>query len=577
MYKVDPLTSIDVYKLGHMLQYPEGTTRVYCNLTPRNFKYLEPMFPKGFFHNKAVVYGLRAAIQEVVESFDELFFKQDIDAKMEEFSNIITPFMGDNDISIIISNFRKLHKLGYLPLSFKGLPEGTQVSPNIPMMTWVNTHDDFAWLPNYLETFLSSNSWKLSTCSTIAKVYRNIFESFATKTGIPHDFVDFQGHDFSSRGMSGIMDASKVGSAHLTSFKGSDAISSIPFINHYYNQDKSCPFIGTSVPASEHSVMCLGGKDTEIETCRRLMKLYPTGVVSIVYDTWDYWKGITESVKVLKDDIMARQKDSMGFCKTVFRPDSGCPEDIICGTLKTVGDFSDKDFDTAKDYALDYIVEEVREETPHGEHGDSEPSGIFKHNGKYFEMKVDIMWNRHDKQYYFIDETEIVSCEEIQLTPQQKGSVECLDEIFGHTLTETGYKLLDEHVGLIYGDSITPHRAYEILDRLEKKGYASGNIVCGVGSFSYQGNMTRDSLGFAIKATYAKVNGNDINVYKDPKTDPGKTSAKGLLRVDKDSNGEYVLVDDLKTDEGGYLKTMFTDGKWVDVESFEDIRQNLLK
>ena len=577
MYKVDPLLSIDVYKLGHMLQYPEGTTKVYCNLTPRNFKYLESMFPNGFFHNKAVVYGIRASIQEVVESFDELFFKQDIDVKMEEFSNIITPFMGDNDISIIISNFRKLHNLGYLPLSFKGLPEGTQVSPNIPMMTWTNTHDDFAWLPNYLETFLSSNSWKLSTCATIAKVYRNIFESFATKTGVPLDFVDFQGHDFSSRGMSGIMDASKCGSSHLTSFKGSDAISSIPFINHYYNQDKSCPFIATSVPASEHSVMCLGGKDTEIETFRRLMKTYPTGVVSIVSDTWDYWNTITKTTIELKDEIMSRQKDSIGFCKTVLRPDSGCPEDIICGELKIIGEFSEYEFDVAKEYARESIVNRVGIETPQCEIGESEPTGIFKHNGKYFEMKVEIMWNRYDKQYYYMDEDEIVSCEEIELTPQQKGSVECLWEIFGGTINEKGYKVLDEHVGLIYGDSITPHRAYEILDRLEKKGFASSNILLGIGSYTYQGNMTRDSLGFAIKATYAKVNGNDINVYKEPKTDTGKTSAKGLLRVDLDSNGEYVLVDDLKTDEGGCLKTMFIDGRWGQVESFEDIRTNLLK
>jgi nicotinamide phosphoribosyltransferase len=273
MYKINPMLAIDSYKLSHMTQYPENSTKVYCNLTARSFNHIEKQFPKGFFNKKAVVFGLSSSIQEVVESFQEEFFDKPLEPFLEEFKAIVRPFIGDNSDEILIENITKLHELGYLPLEFKILPEGTEVGANIPMMTWTNTHDDFAWLPNYLETFLSSQTWKLSTCATIAKVYRNIFDHFAKKTGVASEFVDFQGHDFSSRGMSGTIDAGRCGSAHLTSFKGSDAVLSVPYINKYYNSNGETPFVAGSVPATEHSVCCLGVEEYIKEIKKEISEL----------------------------------------------------------------------------------------------------------------------------------------------------------------------------------------------------------------------------------------------------------------------------------------------------------------
>jgi len=499
----NPMLAIDSYKLGHMSQYPEGTTKVYCNLTARNFKFIKELFPKeiNFFNDTAVVFGLSATIQEIYDVYEEEFFKKDIDTLLKEFSIHIKPFIGDSDDSIILENFKKLHDLGYLPLIFKTLDEGTSVKENIPMMTWYNTHPDFAWLPNYLETFISSQTWKLSTAATIAKVYKRIFSHFAIKTGSSLDFIDIQGHDFSSRGMSCFIDSSRTGSGHLTSFIGSDSISSVSFVNKYY-KDPTESLIACSVPATEHSVQCMGGKESELDTYKRILKQYDTGVVSIVSDTWDYWDLITNGVAKLKEDILNRKKDSLGLCKTVFRPDSGDPADIICGTS-----------------------------------------------------------------------SELHSLEQ---TPQEKGSVAVLDEEFGSEVNSLGYKTLDSRVGLIYGDSITPARAYDILNRLFEKNFAADNIVFGIGSFTYQ-HITRDTLGFAIKATYAEINGEPVQIYKEPKTDTGKNSAKGMMRVFKDDNDEYYLRDGFESDDGGYLKVRFEDGKFCNLPSFTEIRSNLSK
>lgn len=158
-----------------------------------------------------------------------------------------------------------------------------------------------------------------------------------------------------------------------------------------------------------------------------------------------------------------------------------------------------------------------------------------------------------------------------------KGAVRILDEHFGHTLTEKGYKVLDSHVGLIYGDSITPKRAFQILDNLEKMGYASCNCVFGIGSYTYN-YSTRDSIGAAMKSTSGKVGDQRRTIFKDPKTDSGvKKSARGLLRVELIDN-EYVLFDDQteEQEQQGELKTVFEDGAIVRETSLAEIRARLM-
>jgi len=119
-------------------------------------------------------------------------------------------------------------------------------------------------------------------------------------------------------------------------------------------------------------------------------------------------------------------------------------------------------------------------------------------------------------------------------------------------------------------------RADEILSKLAAKGFASDNVVFGLGSYTYQYN-TRDTLGFAVKATYGIVDGKGVEVFKDPKTDSGlKKSAKGLLRVEKES-GKFVLYDqqDWEQENLGELRTVFLDGEFKNVETFAQIRNRL--
>jgi nicotinamide phosphoribosyltransferase len=493
---MNPLLLADYYKTEHHRMYPEGTTMIYSNWTPRKSRM------KGI--DKVIVFGIQYfCMKYLIDEFKTHFFDRKWEEVDEEYKFAV---------NVDTAHIKKLHELGYIPLEIKSLPEGSRCPIGVPVLTVKNTHPDFYWLTNYIETLMSTVLWQPMTSATIANAYRKLLTFWAEKTGGDVEFIDWQAHDFSARGLSSPESGMASGMAHLTSFTGTDTIAAIYGLKRYY---KASGLIGASVPATEHSVMCMGTLEDEIGTFERLMKLYPTGILSVVSDTWDLWKVLTEYLPKLKDKILARDG------KLVIRPDSGDPVDIICGNIASV----------------------------RGE-------------------MVDKKWIPH---------------------PEYKGVVELLWDTFSGTINEKGYKQLDPHIGAIYGDSITLDRAEEICKRLEAKGFASTNVVFGIGSYTYQYN-TRDTFGFAMKATYGeiitdKVNTKDASepvvegreIWKDPITDDGtKKSAKGLLAVHTGFD-RMELKDQCtwKQEAEGWLETVFKDGKIVRETSLDEIRKRL--
>jgi nicotinamide phosphoribosyltransferase len=268
-----------------------------------------------------VQFGLQAWLKDLQEDY-ERFFASDKAAVVKEYKDNVSTFVNPG---FSLEMIEDLHDLGYLPLRFSAVAEGTLVPIKVPSVIIESTHDDFAWLVNYVESDLSAGIWHPSSVATIAWSLRRVFEKAARETGGAIEAVDFQLHDFSYRGQVNRQAAMSSGAAHLLSFYGSDAVPAVPWVNYYYPGEEN-GLIAASVPATEHSVMCAGGKEDEIETFRRLLKTFPTGILSIVADTWDLFKVLTEYLPLLKDEIMARDG------KLVIRPDSGDPADIICGT-----------------------------------------------------------------------------------------------------------------------------------------------------------------------------------------------------------------------------------------------------
>jgi nicotinamide phosphoribosyltransferase len=541
---------VDGYKTSHAPMFPEGTVLVYDNFTPRANKYA----PKGC--QDIVVFGNQMIMQQIHEHFRVNFFEVPKIKVISQLKLELGLYLG---MEYDTKYFEELHDLGYLPIKVKGLQEGTIVTPKIPVFTLYNTHPDFFWLPNYLETLISNLLWKPMTSASIAYGYKKVLLKYALETDKNNtEFVNFQGHDFSMRGLDSVDAAVSSGLGHLTSFLGTDTIPAILGARKYYKEEG---FVGCSVPATEHSVMCAGSKEGELATFRRLLKLHKNSpVLSVVSDTWDLWNVITVILPQLKEEILA------GNTKLVIRPDSGDPVDIICG-LNIIDSLDDlKYLYGAKNIGIPEFY-------------------ILKDNITYEVEIINDIDNNIDSIRCDYD------TEYSKKLSEAKGVIELLWDIFGGTINEQGYKVLDPHIGAIYGDSITIERAEQICERLKAKGFASTNIVLGVGSFTYQYN-TRDTYGFAMKATYVEkeeefwpspesivpgVKTIGYPIFKDPITDDGtKKSATGLLQVYKE-DGVIKLKDNCTWEEEdqGLLLTIYEDGRFFNTTTLTQIRERL--
>jgi nicotinamide phosphoribosyltransferase len=546
-YDAPPHLDKDFYKVGHVFQYPPKTEIVYSNLTARDFKHAAAKLNQHW-DGKVVTFGIQQFVCEYLQrTWNAGFFDRPWEHVEYEYRFVVDPGLGD---IIPTEHLQALHKLGYLPIEIRGLEEGTRTNPKIPLLTIHNTLPEFYWLTNALETVLSQELWGPITAATIAYNYRQTTLQYAELNGSSDYMVPWQCHDFSSRGILGRMGSRLVGTAHLSSFCGTDTLSAIWAAHINYDADPNTQTVGGSVPATEHSVMCIDGSENEFNTYQRMLDLYPKGIVSIVSDTYDLWQVLTVFAPALKDQIMAR------LGRVVFRPDSGDPLKIICGTLPCAASLSD---------AIRMLA------SPYGR------VRVFcREQNAYFR----ITFNMDGK----LASTYELKGEEV--TPEERGAYRLLYDTFGGTVNAKGYIDIDTHVGLIYGDSITPQLYDAILARLTSMGFSHSNLVVGVGSYTYQ-YVTRDTFGMAVKATYGSVAGIGRNIIKNPKTDDGvKKSATGVLAVVPDPNNraELILLESIMVTpnevfsgsfDSGALTPIFRNGVLVRKTTLEEIRNRL--
>ena len=453
------LLSTDVYKVGHMEQYPEGITKVYSYLCAR----------KDFGKtnsDKVMFFGLQYYLKKYLT---QKITHDDVAEFIQLYENICP---------IKQSTIKKLYdlvELGYIPLKIKAVKEGHLYPLQNVLMTVTNTHPDFYWLVNYFESLLLK-LWYPCCVATRSKQYYDLVTKYADETCDNHLHVPYSVHDFGYRSVSSEESAMIGGAAHLQNFSGTDTILGEYCLKKYYGHNRA-----KSVPASEHSVMCSFTRDNELQAFHRMLDIYPDGIVSIVSDTYDVWNVLTNFAEELKPRILERDG------KVVFRPDSGDPELIILGN------------ETSSNWTI------------------------------------------------------------------AKGALQLLWDKFGGTTNSKGYKVLNPKVGLIYGDGIYLERYQRILKGMKEKGFASSNLVIGVGGLLLQ-NHSRDDFGFAQKTTYIEVNGKPINVYKDPITDRKKKSHRGLLRLRAvEGYPDYYTEENCTWEEEskGELQTVYEDGELI--------------
>lgn len=641
-FKMFGPTGTDGYKQGHGPMYPDGSSFLYANSTPRSDKiFARSPSCSSMWDRKVLVTGHVAALHEIVSMWEESFFSQPKADVLFKFKRRCDTYIGKDKIST--AQLAKLHDIGHLPLRILGVEEGTRLPIGVPMYVIydvngnvINEGSEFAWLVEFLETIMSNMTWKQVTVGTIAFEYRRVLTKWAKITGVPVDFVKFQAHDFSYRGMSGMEDGARSGAAHLRVFTGSDTMPAIDYLEQMYGADAEKVMVAGTIPATEHSVatanilwrlrqmvkarraagatedeLLAELKDMRLAAEREfieemLTKKYPTGMLGLVCDSFDFWGVLKNVLPSLKEQILARRPDENGMAKLVIRPDSGDPVEILCGVeildaLQAEAQMVNykpeyvyfKDH-TGKIHKATHLagkpisrrIREVKADLPTHDHSyfDSLMSDVM--NGAEifdypFPISVDstdpVRFKAYREVHDLLDLRGVQAMvmgpgtyrngykiEQIELSAEEKGAVELLWDNFGGTETDKGFKVLHERIGLIYGDSITVHRAEEICRRLARKGFASCNVVFGVGSYTYN-YLTRDTFGIAVKATATKVGDEMIDLYKDPATGDGlKKSAKGLLElIDSEEGIKLGQERDMEIAEihvkSGLLKPIFMD------------------
>ena len=485
MKQTNPMLLIDFYKAVHSDMLPEKIEKSVSYFTPR--------MSRVKMWDEVVMFGLQAFIKTyLISYFNDNFFELPLEEVVREYERVLDAALGRK--AYHSEKIVKLHRLGYLPVKIKALPEGTRVPMHVPMFEISNTHPDFAWLPQALESLISAEMWHPMLSATVGATYRKIVNHYydlSVDDEIPRARAL---GDFSFRGQECLQSAVKSSAGWCLSFLNTATVPVIPFLEEMYDCDCEKEPVAFGAVSTEHSVMCSNyAVDGDEETLLRrlLTEIYPDTSFSAVLDSYDYWNIIDHVLPRLKEDIMNHRGCML------MRGDSGDCVEVVTKT-------------------------------------------VFK------------LW-----------------------------------DIFGGTVNQKGYKVLDPHVKAIYGDSITIQRCQEIYEILIKAGFACSNVSLGVGSFSMQcveeegmlKPFTRDTFSSCIKATYCEVDGKAIPIFKNPKDGGFKKSQKGLCVVYRDEDGKLAYRDGYSKDdlpkEENLLATVFKDGKLVREQSLQEIRQVL--
>lgn len=321
MARTNPMLLIDFYKAVHAEMLPQKITKSVSYFTPRMSRVNR--------WDKVVMFGLQGFIKTyLIEYFQEEFFDKTFEEAIGEYKRIMDASLGKDAYKI--TKIENLHKLGYLPIEIISLPEGAKVPMHVPMFGITNTHPDFAWLPQALESLISAESWHPMLAATVGATYREIVDAYYEKTcddNVPRaralGAFDFRGEECTES-------AIKAGAGWCLSFLNTATVPTIPYLEKNYNCDCTKEPVAFGSPSTEHSVMCsnYAVDGDEITLLRRLLtEIYPNTSFSAVLDSYDYWNIIENVLPQLKEEIL-----NHNGCM-LMRGDSGDCVEVVTKTV----------------------------------------------------------------------------------------------------------------------------------------------------------------------------------------------------------------------------------------------------
>lgn len=512
MFNIPQTSVVDGYKLDHINQYINGTEMVYANMTPRSDKLARVL--RDYFDGRMVFFGIEKAMLELKDLWERTFFSKPKHEVLAQYARRIKNYVGPDNGDVQIESVGKLHDLGYLPLKVKALPEGSLVDMGVATITITNTRSEFYWLTNYCETYISCSVWHMCNAASISREYFNTSKRWASVSGAPDFWVEISNHCFAARGHRGMQDAMDSGMAHLLFSVGTDTLWAIDGLEQYYGADSDKELVACSVNAFEHA----------------------TATQRIAY-----------------------YRETLGFDKFPLQAEIESLRDVVTrlyprGIVSYVAD--SEDYFGLLSKGLPAIKDEILNRT-------EDSLGLCK-----FVLRPDSSPKTPFEIIFGDDEAP-------EGSPEAKGSLQLLWDVFGGTLNERGFKLLNPKVGIIYGEAIDIELHERIQRTMIERGWCVSNMLYGTGSWGFLDRSSRDSFSQALKGTHSVVNDSDVSMQKNPKTAAGsKKSAKGLLRIELE-NGRMVQYDQQTPEQEnlGLLETVFLNGEVIRRTPLAEIRK----
>lgn len=301
----------DSYKLGQWKQYPPKTQHIYSYFESR-----------GGVYDEIVFFGLQYLLKRYLAG---AVVTQE---KIDQAAAFTEAHVGPG----IFNRAGWEHVLtehgGRLPVEIRAVPEGLVLAPHHVLMTVENTDPRCWWLTNVLETLLVQ-CWYPCTVASRSRYLKKLIKAALVESGTP-EAVDFKLHDFGFRGVSSVESAALGDAAHLTAFSGTDTIAGILLAQQYYATDQMLAF---NIPASEHATMTSWGREHEVDAFRNMLEQFPTGLVSVVSDSYDIFAAARDLWGgELREQVLERDGT------LVIRPDSGPPVQTVLRLLDILGE-----------------------------------------------------------------------------------------------------------------------------------------------------------------------------------------------------------------------------------------------
>ena len=317
----NPMLLCDFYKAVHAEMLPHGITKSVSYFTPR--------MSRVDRWQEVVMFGLQGFIKTyLIDYFNENFFRRTLPDVLHEYTRIMDYTLGAGTYSY--QKIEDLYNLGYLPIEIVSLSEGTLVPMHVPMFGITNTHPNFAWLPQALESLISAEMWHPMIAATVGYTYRQIVNKYYDLTcdeSIPKakalGSFDFRGEEC-------LQSAVKAGAGWCLSFLNTATVPTIPYLEQMYNCNCEKEPVAYGSPSTEHAVMCsnYAVDGDEISLLRRLLtEIYPNASFSAVLDSYDYWNIIDNILPQLKQEIL-----NHNGCM-LMRGDSGDCVEVVTRTV----------------------------------------------------------------------------------------------------------------------------------------------------------------------------------------------------------------------------------------------------